>query len=104
MASHKLKHTDYATFDPEFFLFLAYQLFKLMEKLCRNEQLKFLIGTSDEISQSGSGITGFVTFSNMSAKESVEMASLFESCKIKVIQDTVILDCKISTSEWNIFK
>jgi hypothetical protein len=86
MASHKLKHNDYANFDGEFFLFLAYQLFELMEMLCRNQELQFLVGSYDENAQSGSRITGFVTFSSMSKEESVEMASQFESCKIKVSQ------------------
>jgi hypothetical protein len=86
MASHKLKHTDYANFDGEFFLFLAYQLFELMEMLCRNQELLFLVGSYDENALSGSRIIEFVTFSSMSKKESIEMASQFESCKTKVPQ------------------
>ena len=82
-ASHQLKHTDYASFDPELFLFLAFQLFEKFQGLCMSGELQLLIGCNDE-NVAGSKISGFCSFCPMSKEEQVDISSQFDSCKIEV--------------------
>ena len=82
-ASHQLKHTDYASFDAEFFLFLAYKLFEKLESLCLTDQLQFLTGYVDENSPR-SKISGLIMFSRMSEENRKEISSTFEMCKTEV--------------------
>jgi len=95
-ASHQLKHTDYASFDGEFFLFLAFKLFELLERLCLNNELQLLIGIKD--TSSSTKISGLMNYSAMSPKESIEIASTFDSCRTEVRRFIYIIDFTVSTT------